>query len=150
MSNNQDGSTPSCATTCWGAGALVGVVLAGVLMFAAGWSFFGAVLIGVVAFGLVGGIMSYTLCRELPEIGAAKPAAAPKPSAAPAPEPAPAPKAEPAPAAPKEPAAAKAPEPEAAEPKGTILPGEADLAARKGTWRYAPEADTAEAPAAEC
>lgn len=133
--NNSSGPI-SCGLGCWMVGALVGVLAAAALMVMGGWTFLQGAFIGVVVFVVVGGLLSWLICRPLPAPGAVTVStAAPEKPAAPAP-------------AKAAPAAAAAP---TVKPS-TNLPGQDELAARKGTWKYesgaAPATTTAAAPAA--
>lgn len=119
----------------WLKPVIAGVVMALLCKLILGWGLLVAIIAGVV----VGGIAHLVFGRSVDTAPASTPApapraAAPTPTPTPAPEPAPAPEAEPV-ATP----AAEAPAPEAALIKpSTPLPGEAELAARKGTWTYKP------------
>ncbi|MGR3803579.1 hypothetical protein [Marinibacterium profundimaris] len=102
-----------------------------------------AVGIGHLIFSRVGGRKT----AQESGAGTVQATAAAPHSAAPQAEPAPAPSSEPAPVAPAAPVADTAPAevPKAGTPEGamlvkpsTPLPGEAELAARKGTWKYTP------------
>lgn len=109
-----------------------------VLALLTGYGIGGAILAGIAGVGITHLVMS--------RMGGSKARAASAPTAQPeAPEPAPTAQpeakvaAEPAPA---QQAASAAAAPGEAEPlikPSTPLPGEAELAARKGTWKYTPE-----------
>jgi len=156
--NKNDGMI-SCTLGCWLVAALGGVVAA-VLLLVLGenWTFLQAAFMGIVVTAIAGLLLSWLICRPLPALGEAGPVdpadtslarakakreapAAAKPAAATA---APAPKtAAPAPAA-------ADPAPAEAEVKpSTTLPGEEELAARKGTWSYEKDGAGSGAPAAE-
>ena len=131
-----------CAGTCWGIALLGGFLGAALLMVLAGWSFVQAVFAGGVLFIFAGLVLSWLLCRPLPAPGTVSIApktadATPKKAAT-----------RPAPAAAPSPAAEAA-----VVVKSTQLPGQDELSARKGEWKYdgaaAPAADAApaEAPA---
>ena len=183
MSNNA--TSGNCQRNCWLIALAVGVLVAWYLM-SAGWGFFLTLVIAVVIFIAVGRLAGRTFCTAEPAQDS-QPATSAPPAPAPAPTPAPAPAAEiptekstekptekPT-ETPTEPEAEAAPEPApepvsepAAEPAqtsqsenlikpSTPLPGQADLASRKGTWRYqgdspkaaAKPAKPAAAPAAD-
>jgi len=137
MSNNS--SSLICAATCWGIALLGGVLGAVLLMVLAGWGFMQGAFIGVVLFVVAGAVLSWLLCRPLPapgtvSVGGAQTKPAP-PKATEKPAPAP------AAAAPTATAAEAAP-----AVKSTQLPGQEELAARKGEWKY--DGEAAPAPAA--
>ncbi len=128
MDNNQ--GMMSCAIGTWAVALLAGVLAAVLLMVLGGWSFMQAAFIGAVLFVVAGALISFILCRPLPPIGTAtigtaeEETPAPKPAAA-------------------KPAAASAPAVTEAEVKPSKpLPGQEDLAARKGEWKYEGEAAT--------
>lgn len=136
-----------CKRRCWTYAAIAGGVLFLVLWLLTSWGFFGALILGLIVFALGVFFLPNILCsdsRTEPEVAtprAATPAPAPTPepaaaeNAPAAEEPAPAP--EPAPAAAPEPVAE--PSPAAAGPMvspSKPLPGQQELAERKGTWRY--------------
>ncbi|QBF31338.1 hypothetical protein [Thalassococcus sp. S3] len=129
--DNKTGSL-SCAITCWLVAALGGAALAIGLMVVADWLFIQGVFAGGVVFVVAGLLLSWLLCKPLPAPGSVT-IAPPAPAAE---KPAPEVKTAAAPAA-----AAPAP---AVKPS-TPLAGEAELAERKGAWKYEAEA----APAAE-
>lgn len=141
-----------CTRRCWIAGAVLGVLLLLVLLLSE-WSFWGALVLGLVVFALIALLAPRVVCPVQ---------AAPGQSFAPAADPVPAPAATTPPVAPAapasepvaetEPSAAEQPEP-VAEPDPTpvaavsagvdtlvrpsaALADEAELAARKGVWRY--------------
>ncbi len=106
-----------CIAWTWGIALLVGVFVAAALWSLGGWSFMQGAFMGVLAFLLLGAILTISVCRgdtgpvqmRSKAGGSAEPAAAPVAAAAPvtaapAPEPVPAP----APAAAPEPAPARA------------------------------------------
>jgi len=134
MDNNQ--GMMSCAIGTWAVALLAGVLAAVLLMVLGGWSFMQAAFIGAVLFVVAGALISLILCRPLPPIGAASTSASEEET--PAPKPA---AAKPAAAAAAAPAVAEA-EVKPSKP----LPGQDDLAARKGEWKYEAEA-AAPAPA---
>ncbi|MEO1733226.1 MAG: endonuclease [Pseudomonadota bacterium] len=131
-----------CTIVCFALGAAGGAFAIVALMLLADWLFIQALFIGLLIAGLGGIGLTLTLCTDLPAPNAtsvenadatapAKPAAAPAAAAAAAP------------------AAAAAAEP-VVQPS-TALPGEAELAGRKGEWTYSADAGSgaAEAPATE-
>ncbi|MEM9392572.1 MAG: endonuclease [Pseudomonadota bacterium] len=151
----------TCAMVCWGIGILLGVLTAGGLMVV-GWSFLQGAFMGILAWLVVGGFLSFAVCRAgapaatpaetsaklQAEMAAARarvqggtpvPSAA-APSAA-APDPAPAPAAKPA--------AAPATKDEPKVKPSPALAGEAELAERKGDWAYGSESEPPAAAAAE-
>lgn len=127
----------SCQIACWAMGAAAGFVAFVMLMALGDWGFIQAVFGAAVVFVVLGGLLSWILCKPLPPLGsvkagleeaektaapasAAPAAAAPapaktatapeaKPEAKPAAAPAPAPAAEPVAAAPAAPATPAAP-----------------------------------------
>ncbi|MDJ0995468.1 MAG: endonuclease [Dinoroseobacter sp.] len=152
----------TCAIVCWGVGILLGVLTTAGLMVV-GWTFLQGAFMGILAWLVVGGFLSFAVCTtpkpaatpaeasaklqaDLAAAQARVQGGAPAPSkpapAAPAPEPAPAPaaKAAPAPAPAAEAASKVKPSP--------ALAGEAELAARKGDWKYDNGFEPAAAPAA--
>lgn len=142
----------NCATNCRIGAVVGGVVIALVFWALIGFAFLLSALIGIVAGVLLWFLLPPMLCSEtqagqgnamaLDTSGVADP----QPAVAPAP-PAPAPAPEAAPVAEKaapEPAPVEASEP-AVKPS-TALPGQAELAERKGTWRYEAEEAPAETP----
>ena len=166
MDNNS--GTTSCTARCWRMALLVGALAAVLLMLLGGWTFLQGVFAGLVIFVVVGALSSWKLCKPLPESssvtsGTVKPVAAADTAAgtvvssapvADTPSPAPetkSPEAEtetPSPAAPgpaAEVALAVVPGPKVLPT--VALPGQAELAARKGSWKY--EGNAAAAPAAK-
>ncbi|MEL6451074.1 MAG: hypothetical protein AAFQ19_07420 [Pseudomonadota bacterium] len=140
MNNNQ--GMVSCAVGCWLVAALGGALAAALLMLLGDWTFLQAAFIGAVVFAVAGALLSWLLCKPLPPMGAAKPAPAPDATKT----------AASAPVA-KAPAAASAPAPTAAAAPATLeikpstpLAGEAELAERKGEWKYEGGAKPAPAP----
>jgi predicted flap endonuclease-1-like 5' DNA nuclease len=137
----------SCQIACWAMGAAAGFVAFVMLMALGGWSFIQAVFGAGVIFVLLGGLIAWIFCKPLPPLGQAHAAtlkAEPKAEAAPA-------------AAPVAEAVAPAAAPvaEAAAPaatvvkSGTLLEGEQELAARKGSWTYQPAPEAAPAQKAK-
>lgn len=129
----------SCAVGCWLVALLGGVLAAALLMAVGGWTFMQGVFVGLLVFLVAGALLSWILCRPLPApneatIGgetapvAAKSAEASSPSGG---------AASGAAAATATAAAAATASESAAEVKPSAeLPGEEDLAGRKGEWRY--------------
>jgi len=120
-----------CEKRCWLLGLAAGVVLALLLMlFGAG--FLLSLFLGILAFVAAGIFLIRTRCAVQAVAPAAKPTPAPITEAKPEPKPEP----KPAPAMEQEPAKP------AAQGTGWLvkptaaLPGEQELDARKGTWRY--------------
>ncbi|MBN8186203.1 endonuclease [Salipiger thiooxidans] len=144
----------TCRRKCWIAAAVIGLFVA---LFALGADrgFVAALVLGVLAMVLLSQLFIWVSCAPVPMLTPVtpKPVPAPKPVAAkPAASPAPAEaSAAPTPAATPAPAAAPQPAPAAektAEPlvkPSKALAGEAELAGRKGAWRY--EGEPAEAVA---
>lgn len=129
----------SCAVGCWLVALLGGVLAAMLLMVLGGWTFMQGVFMGVVVFVVAGALLSWIICKPLPAVGeasveAAKPDEAARPVAKAA-----------APAAAASAAATAEPEIKPSTP----LPGEADLAARKGEWKYEAEPKADEKPKAK-
>ncbi|MEM8655913.1 MAG: endonuclease [Pseudomonadota bacterium] len=118
----------SCAIGCWLVALLGGVLAAMLLMVLGDWTFIQAVFAGLVVFAVAGALISWLICKPLPAISDMSVA---PPKTEPAPEPAA--KAEAA-------LVAAAPEPsEAAVKPSKPLPGQAELAERKGDWKYETE-----------
>ncbi|WP_425090624.1 endonuclease [Tropicimonas sp. S265A] len=145
----------TCAVICWGIGVLLGIMTTAGLMVV-GWSFLQGAFMGVLAWLIVGGVLSVAVCsvdKKMPSPaeartkleadmaeararvqGGATVPAKPAPVAA-------APVAEaPAAKAPAKPASEPEPAPKADHgPKvaaSAALAGEAELASRKGSWKY--------------
>ena len=122
MNNNQ--AMVGCALGSWMVGALAGALAMILLMLLGGWGFMQGAFAGAVVFAISGLLVSVVMCRPLPAL-VQKPE--PK-SAAPAPA---------LFAAQTTDVAVSAPtdvKPSAA------LPGQAELATRKGEWKYEAEA----------
>ncbi len=157
----------ACERKCWQLAGAAGVALFVILWAVTSLGFVVSAIIGILAFVIVGLALNHLWCTETAE--ASEVAATPEVAAAPeviaAPEEDTSPEdTGPENAGPENTGADKvedaAPSPAAAEPKAdptqstsdslvtpsTPLPGEAELAARKGEWRYG-EAETAETPA---
>ena len=123
----------TCTITCWGIGVLLGIMTtAGLTLL--GWSFLQGAFMGVLAWVIVGGVLSIAVCGQ---------SGRPQDNAAAA-------RAEMAAARERVQGTVAAPTVPADAPlkvaPSTALAGEAELASRKGSWSY--EA-TAEAPAPE-
>ncbi|GGX57077.1 hypothetical protein GCM10007385_27380 [Tateyamaria omphalii] len=136
---NKNEGMISCAVGCWLVALLGGVLAAMLLMVLGGWTFMQGVFMGVVVFVVAGALLSWIICKPLPAAGEAsieqaKPADAAKPAAQAA-----------APVAATSTAAAAEPEIKPSTP----LPGEADLAERKGEWKYEAEPKAKEKPKAK-
>ncbi|WP_109467410.1 endonuclease [Albibacillus kandeliae] len=141
-----------CAKRCWLIGLAVAVVLALLLMLF-GVGFLMSLFIGILAFVAVGEALLYFWCREAPVVtrAPAAPVAAPVESQ-PMVEAKPAPEAKVEPEAKAEPATVQSDveTPAAAVVKATTaLPGQAELAERKGSWKYEGGAAVPAAAAAE-
>lgn len=138
---NTTQGTLSCTITCWLVAFAAGVLTTVMLLLMVDWMLIQAIFIGLIAFGVAGVVLSWLLCRPLPPLGGAQSdVSQPAASATPAPAPA-----APAPAAPAAPAAAA---PAAEIKPSTPLAGEAELAERKGSWKYESDDAPAAAPAA--
>lgn len=140
----------SCAINCGAMGALAGLVFAAVFYIVADYSATQAIFAGVVIAGAVALLLGVMLCGKSGAGQSRAPTAAPHPTPAKAQTAAaPAAKAESAAAtAPAAPAAASAPTASGFQMQPSkALPGQADLAARKGDWKYENQAASA-APAA--
>ncbi|MEO1177139.1 MAG: hypothetical protein AAFV87_08235 [Pseudomonadota bacterium] len=139
MDNNQ--GLISCGLGCWMVAALGGVLTAGLLWVLGGWSFMQGAFIGLLVLVVAGALLSWILCRPLPAAGEVQQRSASTDNDTAARTPAAAPASAPAAAAP---AAAAAAKPAPVELKPTAeLKGEAELAERKGNWKY--EGDNATA-----
>lgn len=163
MSNGTGGM--GCRQLCWIVSAIVGVVAMFGLAGSGGWAVLPAVVAGIVMFALAGLILTYFFCGEASAPVMSEPAApvataAPKPAAAapaarePAPEPAVAPTpamGDPVAPAPVAEAVQRAPEPAPVLIKpSAALPGQDELAAAKGDWKYvAPAKEAAPKPKAK-
>lgn len=158
----QQNSGMSCQLGSWALAAGAGLLVFILLLVIGDWGWIGSIFMGAVAFIVLGLLFNWLFCRDLPaargpgniaptqsassgsgattKVAAAAPAAvkeAPKPAAEPAAE-----ALAPAPAAPdpKPTATAAADKATAAqEPRvrpSTPLKGQAELAQRKGDWKY--------------
>ncbi|MBO9450250.1 hypothetical protein J7426_08300 [Tropicibacter sp. R16_0] len=139
-----------CKARSWRLSAYGGVVLAVLFMLVGNAGIVSAAIGGVVGFVVLGFVLTRFLCPEgQQEMTSAAPAPAPEPVAGPVVEAAPEPASEPEPVA--EPEATPEPEPVAATeaaPNPTPvsasslvkpskeLPGQIELANRKGSWTY--------------
>ncbi|SDE50993.1 Predicted 5' DNA nuclease, flap endonuclease-1-like, helix-3-turn-helix (H3TH) domain [Salipiger thiooxidans] len=137
----------TCRRKCWIAAAVVGLFVA---LFALGADrgFVAALVLGVLAMVLLSQLFIWVSCAPVPKLTPVtpKPVPAPKPVASPAEaSAAPAPTATPAPAAAPQLASAAEKTAEPLVKPSKALAGEAELAGRKGAWRY--EGETAEAVA---
>ncbi|MEO0632537.1 MAG: endonuclease [Pseudomonadota bacterium] len=154
----------SCALSCWIGAVLAGGAAAGLVWYVGEFSLLQAAFIGAIVVAFSGALLTWLLCRPLPALGEAPVPGADKAGAtsAPAPEPTKMPgedasiAADPIEAAPAptvsygaKSASGSAPTPggasAAAAPAATAAPavkpskplgGEAELASRKGTWKY--------------
>jgi predicted flap endonuclease-1-like 5' DNA nuclease len=134
----------SCQIACLAMGAAAGFVAFVMLIALGGWGFIQAVFGAGVIFILLGGLLSWILCTPLPALGGVQAGMAEIDTIeAPGSRSAATPAAVAQPAAPAAPTVAAPVSSPAAEVRsGTLLQGEAELAARKGTWTYkAPETD---------
>ncbi|MEL6782437.1 MAG: hypothetical protein AAFO51_08675, partial [Pseudomonadota bacterium] len=132
----------SCAIGCWLVALLGGALAAVLLMVLGSWTFAQGAFMGAVVFAIAGTLLSWIICRPLPAIGEVQPASGMDTLDAKTPETAPAAKAAAAPAP-----AASAPAPATDVKASATLPGETELAERKGEWKY--EADGASKPKAK-
>jgi len=137
--------------------AAAGLVALIMMLFFGTVSFIGALFLSGVIFVALGLLFGFLFCRDLPAppgragAPASRTAASEAPEAPPGPEAAPEP-ATPEPATPEPATAPRAPQAPAAPSvrSGTQLPGQEDLARRKGEWRYQGAAPApASAPAAQ-
>lgn len=139
MANSNSGL--SCAAGCWLLAAGAGVVALILMLTMGSAGIIGSIFLSGVIFVVLGLLFGFLFCRELPQPGAAVAGAA-KPAPA-ARTPTPAPASEPAPASPA--TAAEPAAPASAVKSGTQLPGEEELASRKGEWKYEGDADAPKA-----
>ncbi|MCE8008831.1 hypothetical protein [Aestuariivita sp.] len=117
-----------CTLGCWAVASLSGFLAAALLIVAADWTFLQSMFIAALIFFVAGALLSWLICKPLPPIGTVNPhgakrAVAPQPAAQSAPAQAPA----------------------TAEVKSSQLPGEAELAERKGTWSFEGSGNTSDA-----
>ena len=125
---NENKGKIELALGSWLAGLLVGTVAGSMLWAVAGWSFLQGAFVGLIVFVVVGGLISWAMMTPLPAPNEKELEIAPPPG----------PKGNPTKAAPiKAP-----PAPTVAKVKpSTRLPGEEELASRKGEWKYEGEAE---------
>ncbi|WP_411233893.1 endonuclease [Marivita sp. S0852] len=135
----------SCQLGSWALAAGVGLLVFVMLLVVGDWGWLGSIFMAAVAFAVLGVVFGWLFCRELPaprgpgniDTGNKSPINAAPPSAK-APS-ASAPSAAPPSAAPA-PVASEATSPATASSSGVkpsaALPGQDDLAARKGEWTY--------------
>ncbi|MEM6308958.1 MAG: endonuclease [Pseudomonadota bacterium] len=132
MSNSNGGI--SCTLGCWGLAVVVAGISWLMLMFVGDWTFLQASFAAIVIAIILGALLSWILCRPLQTTATASAPAPTKASTAPAetsqpePEPEAGPASTPAPAAATTSAAAVTP--------SADLPGQTELAERKGEWKY--------------
>ncbi|MGY3439548.1 MULTISPECIES: endonuclease [unclassified Marinovum] len=157
-----DRSTGPCARKCWTAAAIVGALVFLMLVFSYG--LLAALVVGLLAFGLLGSLLVWLGCSPTPKSGVVSTTATPSAQTilaqtastpakpAPAPEPKPEPTPEPA-AAPTE----ASPTPDAGDVEAPVadkaamtpsaaLAGEDELSERKGSWTYETEVEETPAP----
>lgn len=137
---NTNEKNTSCQIGCWALAAGIGlVVFVGILVFGdMGW--LGAIFLSGLAFGVSGALLSLFVCKPLPPLGSVTvggdAVSAPSSSAASSSQSAAAPA-----------SGSTSSEAEASPLKpSTHLAGEAELAARKGTWKYESGAPDASSP----
>ncbi len=159
---NRKPDSESCVATCRFVAVAIGILLALILWLGAGWGILWSLIAGVAGFALARILLPRLFCSETGRQEDTV-SAAPVPPAAPAPEPAPepAPQPEPVPEPEPEPEPAPAPEPASGESQpakaapaslvraSAALPGQDELAARKGSWRYRGPAGGAQETAAK-
>ncbi len=152
MNDNQ--SSLTCMLSVWGLAILAAILAAVLLMLLGDWRFVQAVFAAIIIAIIVGALLQWIACRPLPPQGHI-------PSSGSVPNPVPTSKASAASAV-EQARAGATPEPATAAAKAasdarggmkpsTPLPGEAELAARKGTWTYSggDDADADEETAAD-
>lgn len=145
-----DTTHTGCSRKCWQGAAIAGAVLCLALKFAAGFGLIASLFLGLVIFAGLGTLLVKMVCTETVQTGtisttvaAAKASAAAAPAAAAV---APTPQPDPTDLPAAEAQLQDAPDRAVVQPSAA-LPGEADLAARKGAWAYdAPTADATSAP----
>lgn len=147
----QQNSGMSCQLGSWAMAAGAGLLLFVLLLVIGGWGLIAAIFMSGLAFVVLGLLFSWIFCRELPEPRgagnvetgdtAATSAPAPQAKAPSAPSPnAPPPVVEPAPTASE--ATSPATAASSIVKPSTPLPGQDDLASRKGEWKYESGKDT--------
>jgi len=139
MANSTSG--PGCRTRCWQIAAVIGVVALILMLVIGNQGLFAAIVMSVILAVILGVGLGYFFCREAPGTATGQ-ETTPKPAAAGAPQPdeterdaAPEPEPQPDPSEPAGPPPAAAEEGSPVR-YGTQLPGEQELAARKGEWTY--------------
>ena len=143
MTDNSGGLT--CVLGCWLIAALGGALAFGLLMILGGWMFMQAAFVAAFVLVLAGGLLTWLMCRPLPvagEMPVAKPA--PMPPAAEETTPGTPDDGSNADAVDTAPAASAAPKVKPTKE----LPGEAELAAKKGEWKYEGDGESEASPAA--
>ncbi|MEP4197366.1 MAG: endonuclease [Aliishimia sp.] len=161
MSNKQ--SSFVCLAGGWGFAAIIAVLAAIILMLIAGWSFLASIFAAVIIFIIAGCLLSWNVCNASHDENQAAVASAPTtqddtapaaniPSADPVPVAAP-PTENSEPVAASERVAEDQGAPASTKPvikPSTALAGTAELAERKGTWRYeGGDKPSSSAPAAD-
>ncbi|MCZ4254760.1 hypothetical protein O4H53_04355 [Sulfitobacter sp. G21635-S1] len=149
----ENDNSMSCTAKSWALAIVAGLVIGLLLMLVGGWGFAAALILAVVIALVVGLFLSLVICPGATSGSAVAAPAADAVAAPTAAASAVAPAVSDAPEAVEEPAAAaEADTPKAAAPaSGSVikptktLAGQAELAARKGEWKY--EKEGAEAPA---
>ncbi|WP_299404104.1 hypothetical protein [uncultured Roseobacter sp.] len=121
MDNNQ--GLIGMALGSWLVAAAAGALVAILLWVLGSWSFMQGAFMGFVVFAVLGAVVSWIMTRPLPAPQGRTPAAVDKPA----------------------PAAAAASTKPKVKPT-TRLPGQEDLAARKGSWKYEGAAEAKPAP----
>lgn len=141
MDNNE--GMIGCTLGCWLVAALGGALAAVLLWVAGGWTFAQGAFAGAVIFAVAGLLLSWLMCRPLPAVGSAtvgqKDAATQKAEAARAvaeERSAEAASEQPSPTAAAAPSAPPAPTVSGSIKPSKPLAGEAELATRKGEWKY--------------
>lgn len=136
MTNSTDQA--GCKARSWRLSAYAGIVLAVLFMLVGNAGIVSAAIGGVVSFAVLGVVLTRFMCPEVSQDSTAA-APAPEPVAEATPEPAPEPAATPEP----EPvvAAEVVPEPTPVSASTLVkpskeLPGQVELANRKGNWTY--------------
>lgn len=152
---NDTSETRGCAARCWRVSAYAGLAFAVLFLLFGGVGLITAAIAGVVVFAILGFAASRFLCPDADEDVTAE--LTPEPTPAPVVETAPEPEPEQT-AAVEEPVQASdasnggADVPEVVtEPAAqsgvvkpsTVLPGQVELASRKGSWRYEPNKTSA-------
>lgn len=128
MKDNQ--ASMSCFLGSWVVAAFAGALALVLVMVLGGWSFVQGVFVGALVFVVAGILISVIMCRPLPPLEGAKITT-------------------PRSAKPAEPATAKTPDPASTVKPSKPLPGQAELAARKGEWKYGDDSKAATPEAAK-